>query len=76
SVPNNESPFARCLYQVFAAYHDRTKLRYVKCISKKVGGWVVRRSDDIHAETESPGTREELNLQEKTCTCRKWQVTG
>ncbi|GAB2220220.1 hypothetical protein Droror1_Dr00007863 [Drosera rotundifolia] len=50
--------------------------RYVTQISKHVGGWIVTRSDEVNAETEYLDMREVLDLQQKTCTCRRWQLTG
>ena len=50
--------------------------RYVKELSKNLGGWHVRRLDDRIAEVECMEKREVLDMVMRTCTCRKWQLTG
>jgi len=50
--------------------------RYVKELSKNLGGWHVRRSDDRIAEVDCMEKREVLDMVMRTCTCRKWQLTG
>lgn len=36
----------------------------------------MHRGSDLCAEVEHAGKRWEINLAEKTCTCRQWQVSG
>jgi len=43
---------------------------------QNLGGYDVRRSTNICAEIQKSGMRWEVNLQERTCSCRKWQVKG
>ncbi|KAK1259542.1 hypothetical protein QJS04_geneDACA015494 [Acorus gramineus] len=45
-------------------------------ICKEKGNYIVRRSTDILAEVVGPEYTCVVNLHDKTCTCRAWQVTG
>ena len=50
--------------------------RYMKYLSKNLGGWHVQRSDDRIAGVDCMHEREVLVMELKTCTCWKWQLTG
>ncbi|XP_020274589.1 uncharacterized protein LOC109849188 [Asparagus officinalis] len=50
--------------------------RYVREISKNLGGWLVRWSNDKIAVVELMEKREVLNMENRTCTCRRGQLIG
>jgi uncharacterized protein YbcV (DUF1398 family) len=41
---------------------------------QNLDGYDVHRSMEFCAEIQKSGMRWEVNLQERTCSCRKWQV--
>ncbi|KAL4587087.1 hypothetical protein LXL04_011737 [Taraxacum kok-saghyz] len=49
---------------------------HIDDISKNLGEYEVCRSGDNHAEVKCKGKRWEVNLDERNCSCRVWQVTG
>ncbi|KAK1266737.1 hypothetical protein QJS04_geneDACA014618 [Acorus gramineus] len=51
-------------------------LKYVQTIVKDIGEYIVRRSSDVMAEVAGPDFTIVVRLDERTCTCRAWQVTG
>ncbi|XP_023770327.2 uncharacterized protein LOC111918938 [Lactuca sativa] len=50
--------------------------KYLKTITKNLGEYQVCRSSDNKAEVKFKGYRWDVVLDEKKCSCRKWQVTG
>ncbi|KAK1266593.1 hypothetical protein QJS04_geneDACA002546 [Acorus gramineus] len=50
--------------------------KYVQNLVKDIGGYIVRRSDDHRAEVVGPEMVCVVRLDERTCTCRIWQVSG
>ncbi|XP_052624769.1 uncharacterized protein LOC111907821 [Lactuca sativa] len=50
--------------------------KYLKKIIKNLGEFQVCRSSDNKAEVNYKGNRWDVILDEKKCSCRKWQVTG
>ncbi|KAK1326744.1 hypothetical protein QJS10_CPA01g00571 [Acorus calamus] len=50
--------------------------RYLQDISKDLGAYIVRRSTDTRAEVTGTEFRCDVNLEERTCSCRQWQVLG
>ncbi|KAK1316217.1 hypothetical protein QJS10_CPA05g01999 [Acorus calamus] len=50
--------------------------KYVQNIVKDIGEYIVRRSSDVMAEVVGPEFTTVVRLDDKTCTCRAWQVTG
>ncbi|KAK1303655.1 hypothetical protein QJS10_CPB11g01873 [Acorus calamus] len=51
-------------------------LPYSRNIVKDIGEYIVRRSSDVMAEVVGPEFTTVVRLDDKTCTCRAWQVTG
>ncbi|KAL4575445.1 hypothetical protein LXL04_022289 [Taraxacum kok-saghyz] len=49
---------------------------HLEDISKNLGEYEVSRCSDNHAEVKCKGKRWEVNLYERKCSCRVWQVTG
>ncbi|KAJ4786845.1 DEK carboxy-terminal domain protein [Rhynchospora pubera] len=49
---------------------------YINNISRSLKGYDVLRCTDTSAEVEHNGKRWAVNLAEKTCTCREWQIKG
>nr|KAJ0207509.1 hypothetical protein LSAT_V11C500261200 [Lactuca sativa]KAJ0207802.1 hypothetical protein LSAT_V11C500261320 [Lactuca sativa] len=49
---------------------------YLKTITKNLGEFQVCRSSDNKAEVNYKGSRWDVILDEKKCSCKKWQVTG
>ncbi|XP_020266142.1 uncharacterized protein LOC109841597 [Asparagus officinalis] len=50
--------------------------RYCQEISKNLGSYLVGQTNVDEAEVENEYERRNINLKERTCSCRKWQVTG
>ncbi|KAK1289148.1 hypothetical protein QJS10_CPB18g00660 [Acorus calamus] len=51
-------------------------VKYIQSITEDIGEYEVRRSDDYKAEVVGPYFRTGVRLDERTCTCRMWQVSG
>ncbi|XP_071690280.1 uncharacterized protein [Rutidosis leptorrhynchoides] len=49
---------------------------YINNISKNLGEYEVLRSSDNRAQVKFKGRQWEVVLNERTCTCRVWQVKG
>ncbi|KAK1283102.1 hypothetical protein QJS10_CPB21g01322 [Acorus calamus] len=50
--------------------------KYVQNLVLDIGGYIVRRSDDHRAEVVGPDITCVVRLDERTCTCREWQISG
>ncbi|XP_078167316.1 uncharacterized protein LOC144562060 [Carex rostrata] len=51
-------------------------LDYIKLISRGLNTYSVHRSSEVLAEVTKNGLRWEVNLEERRCSCRAWQVKG
>nr|KAJ0199389.1 hypothetical protein LSAT_V11C600310450 [Lactuca sativa] len=58
------------------AIREKLMERFDKKRSKNLGEYQVCRSSDNKAEVKYKGYRWDVVLDEKKCSCRKWQVTG
>nr|KAJ0184970.1 hypothetical protein LSAT_V11C900474590 [Lactuca sativa] len=58
------------------AIREKLMERFDKKRSKNLGEYQVYRSSDNKAEVKFKGYRWDVVLDEKKCSCRKWQVTG
>ncbi|CAH1433302.1 unnamed protein product [Lactuca virosa] len=58
------------------AIREKLMERFDKKRSKNLGEYQVCRSSDNKAEVKFKGYRWDVVLDEKKCSCRKWQVTG
>jgi len=50
--------------------------KYVRELRKNLGSWHVRRCDDRIADVDCIDKKEVLDMVDRTCTCRMWQMTG
>ncbi|KAK1276034.1 hypothetical protein QJS04_geneDACA012903 [Acorus gramineus] len=66
----------RCLGKKWKGKLVPKAFRYVQQICKEKGSYIVRRSSDMKAEVVGPYHTCVVNLEDKTCSCRAWQVSG
>ncbi|KAL7603764.1 hypothetical protein Lser_V15G16050 [Lactuca serriola] len=64
------------VFDLLDAIREKLMERFDNKRSKNLGEYQVCRSSDNKAEVKFKGYRWDVVLDEKKCSCRKWQVTG
>ncbi|KAK1261549.1 hypothetical protein QJS04_geneDACA021668 [Acorus gramineus] len=59
-----------------ASSNAATYLEGLTAQAWNIGEYIVRRSSNVMAEVADPDFTTVVRLDERTCTCRAWQVTG
>ncbi|KAK1289626.1 hypothetical protein QJS10_CPB18g00841 [Acorus calamus] len=66
----------RCLGRKFKGKLVLKAFRYIQQMCKDKGNYIVRRSSDVRAEVVGPHVTCVVDLHDRICSCRAWQVTG